>query len=212
MNVMVDANHTLMNAIWPAGPSGAQQAARMVALVVGGTFVMSMSAKLHVPFWPVPMTMQTFATLVIGMAYGWRLAGVTILLYLAEGALGLPVFSGTPERGIGLAYMTGPTGGFLLGFALAAVAAGWLAEQGWDRRVITTAAGLAIANLLIYVPGVAWLALWYGGAGASFLPEGATAVDAAFQSGLIPFLPGDILKLALATAVLPLAWWKVGRG
>ena len=212
MNVMVDANHTLMNAIWPAGPSGAQQAARMVVLVVGGTFVMSMSAKLHVPFWPVPMTMQTFATLVIGMAYGWRLAGVTILLYLAEGALGLPVFSGTPERGIGLAYMTGPTGGFLLGFALAAVAAGWLAEQGWDRRVITTAAGLAIANLLIYVPGVAWLALWYGGAGASFLPEGATAVDAAFQSGLIPFLPGDILKLALATAVLPLAWWKVGRG
>ena len=206
MSVAIGANGTLVNAVWPSGASGTQQAARLIALTVGGTFAIALASKINVPFWPVPMTMQTFAILLIGASYGWKLGGTTMLLYLAEGAVGLPVFAGTPERGIGLAYMAGPTGGFLLGFAIAGTLVGWLAESGWNRNVLLTASALAIGNLVIYVPGVAWLAQWFAGAGASFVQEGGTATDAAFQAGMIPFLPGDILKLALAVAALQLSW------
>jgi biotin transport system substrate-specific component len=99
-------------------------------LAVIGSILLTISAKIQVPFWPVPMTMQTLVVLVLGVAYGWRLAGATVLLYLAQGALSLPVFAG----GGGLAYMSGPTGGYLVGFLLAAVAVGWLAERGWLAR------------------------------------------------------------------------------
>ena len=103
----------------------------LLALV--GTLALTVSAKTQIPFWPVPMTMQTFAVLVIGMAYGGTRLGVaTIALYLLEGALGLPVFAGTP-KGLGLAYMMGPTGGYLLGFVAGAWLCGWPAERGFDR-------------------------------------------------------------------------------
>src|SRR5690349_15200312 len=121
---------TLIDALWPAG---ATPVIRWAVLALAGSLLLTASAKAQVPMWPVPMTMQSFVVLVIGMAYGARLAGATVALYLLEGALGLPVFAGTPEKGIGLAYMAGPTGGYLAGFAVAAVAMGWLAERGWDR-------------------------------------------------------------------------------
>ena len=105
----------------------------LLALV--GTLALTVSAKTQIPFWPVPMTMQTFVVLVIGMAYGARLGVATIALYLLEGALGLPVFAGTPEKGVGLAYMMGPTGGYLLGFVAGAWLCGWLAERGFDRLI-----------------------------------------------------------------------------
>ena len=104
---------------------------RGIVLAVIGSILLTISAKIQVPFWPVPMTMQTFVVLVLGVAYGWRLAGATVLLYLAQGALSLPVFA----AGGGLAYMSGPTGGYLVGFLLAAVAVGWLAERSWARSV-----------------------------------------------------------------------------
>jgi biotin transport system substrate-specific component len=152
-----------------------------------------------VPFYPVPMTMQTMAVLVLGMAYGWRLGGATVVLYLAEGALGLPVFAGTPEKGIGIAYMLGSTGGYLLGFALAASACGWLAERGWDRNPVRTAVALLAGNVLIYVPGLLWLGALFGW-------------DKPILAwGLYPFLLGDLTKLALAAAIMPLAWRAVRR-
>jgi biotin transport system substrate-specific component len=142
--------------------------------------------------WPVPMTMQSFVVLVLGMAYGSRLAAATVGLYLLEGALGLPVFAGTPERGIGIAYMMGPTGGFLFGFLLVATLMGWLAERGWDRTLVGTVAALAIGTVLLFVPGVAWLAALIGW-------------SKAVAAGLTPFLAGSVVKLALAAALLPLA-------
>ncbi len=128
------------------------------------------------------------------MAYGWRLGAVTLLLYLGEGALGFPVFAGTPEKGIGLAYMLGGTGGYLVGFVLAAVACGWLAERGWDRGPVSTALAMLVGNALIYVPGILWLGALFGWD------------KPILEWGLVPFIFGDVAKLALAAAVLPLAW------
>jgi biotin transporter BioY len=132
----LQARHdTLVAALWPrAGRLGEMSGLlRNLLLAVAGSLLLWAAAKVQVPFYPVPITMTTFAVLAIGMAYGWRLGAATVLLYLAEGAMGLPVFAGTPEKGIGLAYMAGPTGGYLLGYVLAAAACGWLAERGWDR-------------------------------------------------------------------------------
>ena len=132
--------------------------------------------------------------LVIAMAFGPRLGAATVMLYLAEGAVGLPVFAGTPEKGIGLAYMLGGTGGYLLGFLLAAALVGMLAERGWDRNVGTTALAMLFGNVVIYVPGLLWLGTLFGW-------------DKPILAwGLTPFLLGDVTKLALAAAVLPLLW------
>jgi biotin transport system substrate-specific component len=194
MNVARSAPLTLAGALWPE--AGNTPALRRLALMLLGTAVLWLSAKVHVPFWPVPLTMQTFAVLVIGAAYGWRLGGATVLLYLAEGAVGLPVFSGTPERGIGLAYMAGPTGGYLVGFVVAAAAVGWLAERGWDRSALRTVAAMVIGHAIIFVFGVAWL--------TTLLP-----FDKAWAAGVAPFYLATVLKTALAAAVLPLAWRSV---
>ncbi len=187
---------TLIGTVWPE--RSVARPLRLAILAIAGTALLTLSAKIQVPFWPVPMTMQTFAVLVIGMAYGWRLGGATLLLYIAEGAAGLPVFAGTPEKGLGLAYMTGPTGGYLLGFVLAAALVGWLAEKGWDRRVPTTALAMLLGNAVIYIPGLLWLAVMIG-------------LEKAVKFGLAPFLMGDAVKLLLAAAALPLAWRVVQR-
>lgn len=163
-------------------------------LAVGGSLALWISAKIQVPFYPVPMTMQTFVVLAMGMALGWRLAAASVALYLAQGALGLPVFAGTPERGIGLAYLAGPTGGYLLGYLPAAALCGWLAERGWDRSVLKTALAMVAGNLVIYAFGLAWLGNVVGWE------------KLVFALGLYPFIIGDLAKLALAALTLPLAW------
>ena len=188
---------TLAGTLWPPGKANALLRAMVLALA--GTALLTVAAKIQVPFYPVPMTLQTFVVLALGMAYGWRLGAATLLLYLAEGALGLPVFAGTPEKGIGLAYMLGGTGGYLIGFVLAAAVCGWLAERGWDRNVAWTALAMAIGNAVIYIPGL----LWLGGLFGWDKPI--------LEWGLTPFLLGDATKLALAAAVLPLAWRWLGR-
>ncbi len=188
---------TLAGTLWPAGK--ANPMLRGMVLAVAGTALLTISAKVQIPFYPVPVTMQTFVVLALGMAYGWRLGGATLLLYLAEGAAGLPVFAGTPEKGIGLAYMLGGTGGYLAGFVLAAAVCGWLAERGWDRNLARTAAAMLIGNTIIYVPGLLWLGGLYGWD------------KPILEWGLTPFLYGDLAKLALATALLPLAWKWLGR-
>lgn len=172
---------------------------RNVLLAIAGSLALWISAKVHVPFYPVPMTMQTFVVLVIGAAFGWRLGAATVALYLAEGMAGLPVFSGTPERGIGLAYMAGPTGGYLAGFLLAAAVVGLLAERGWDRRVLPTLAAMTLGTSIIFVCGVLWLGTVIGWD------------KPVLELGVWPFLPGELFKIALAAAVLPLAWRFVGQ-
>jgi biotin transport system substrate-specific component len=186
------ARPTLADAVW--SPMAGSLAVRAIALALIGTALLTVSAKIQVPFWPVPMTMQTFVVLVLGMAYGWRLAGATVLLYLAQGAIGLPVFAG----GGGIAYMAGPTGGYLAGFLLAAVAVGWLAEDGWDRSVPRTLAAMLIGTGIIFACGLAWLSTLIG------LPQ-------AISAGLVPFLLGEAVKVALATAILPFAWRLLQR-
>jgi len=183
---------TLADTFW------SQSLPRNVLMVVGGSLALVLSAKMSVPFWPVPMTMQTFMVLVIGMTFGWRLGAATVLLYLAEGAAGLPVFTGTPERGIGIAYMMGPTGGYLLGFVLAAAVTGFLAERGFDRSVPTALVALLAGVAAIYLPGLLWLGTLIGWD------------KPVLTLGLTTFLPAEILKVALAAAVLPLTW-RVAR-
>lgn len=201
MSVASVRQETLAASLWPVVREGAGGARvlRGVTLALLGSLVLIVAAKIQVPFYPVPMTMQTMAVLVLGMAYGWRLGGATVLLYLAEGALGLPVFAGTPEKGIGIAYMLGSTGGYLLGFAVAAAACGWLAQRGWDRSPVRTVLALLVGNVLIYVPGLLWLGALFGW-------------DKPILAwGLYPFLLGDLTKLALAAAIMPLAWRMVRR-
>ena len=163
-----------------------------------GSALLWASAKAQVPMWPVPMTMQTFVVLVIGMAYGARLGVATIALYLLEGALGLPVFAGTPEKGLGLAYMTGPTGGYLLGFVAGAWLCGWLAERGFDRSPLRTLAAMSLGHALIFVFGVTWLAQLIG-------------FEKAFATGVVPFWAATIAKTLLGVVTLPLAWKWIGR-
>ena len=185
------ARPTLIEALWPASRTGAL--ARNALLAVGGSLLLTLSAKINVPFYPVPMTMQTFAVLMIGAAFGWRLGAATVLLYLAEGAAGLPVFAGTPEKGIGLAYILGPTGGYLIGFVAAAALVGWLAERGWDRGFFWLAGAMFIGHAVIFAYGIAWLASSVGFAQA-------------WAAGVAPFYLATVFKTLLAAACMNAAW------
>ena len=188
---------TLTQTLWPAH-SGSTRTFRNVVLAVAGSLLLTVSAKVQIPFWPVPMTMQTFVVLVLGMAYGWKLGAATMLLYLAEGALGLPVFAGTPERGIGIAYMVGPTGGYLAGFVAGAILCGWLAERGWDRSAWRTALAMTAGHLLILLLGFLWLSSLVGAAKA-------------YAVGVAPFYAATVAKTALAVVTLPLAWRALNK-
>ncbi len=186
---------TLADAFWPAA---GMRTHRNLVLALAGSLLLALSAKIQVPFWPVPITMQTLAVAVIGMAYGSRLGLATLLVYGLEGALGMPVFAGTPERGVGLVYMAGPTGGYLVGFALCAALTGWLAERGWDRTAWRVAAAMTTGHAVAFVAGIAWLATFVG------LPQ-------AIELGLTPFWAATLFKIGLGVAVMPLAWRLVGQ-
>ncbi len=175
---------TIASRLWPQ--SAANTLLRVITLVVIGNALLALSAHVQVPFWPVKLSMQTFVVLAIGIAYGSRLGGATVLTYLVEGAFGLPVF----QSGAGLAYMAGPTGGYLLGFLLAAIVVGALTERGAINRLPTAVGVILLGEVLIYAPGIAWLAVLFG-------PEKSLAY------GLMPFISGEILKIGLALALLP---------
>ncbi|MGQ9365925.1 biotin transporter BioY [Azospirillum sp. A39] len=181
---------SLLDTVAPRGG-----AAKAVAAAVLGSLLLAASAKVQVPFWPVPMTMQSMVVLLLGMAYGSRLAVASVLLYLAEGLAGLPVFAGA---GAGPAYMTGPTAGYLVGFVLGAWATGRLAERGWDRAPLTALAAMAVGHALLFVPGVAWLAVLFG-------------AEKAVAAGLAPFWAASLLKTALGAALLQGAWSVAAR-
>ena len=159
--------------------------------IICGSLILGLSAqvKVYLPISPVPITGQTFAVLMLAALLGSRRGVLAILAYLAEGALGLPVFAG----GIGLAALIGPTGGYLVGFIAVAYLVGRLAEMGWDRRVSTTIAAMLAGEIVLYTFGVCWLAIM-------------TNIRTALTVGLYPFIVGDILKVILAAAVLPAGW------
>jgi biotin transport system substrate-specific component len=196
MSAQASAKSTLIETLWPAGTAMAWR--RATVLAIAGVVLLPLSAQLKVPFYPVPMTMQSFMVLAIGVAYGWRLAGTTLLLYLLAGATGLPVFAGTPEKGIGLAYMLGPTGGYLLGFVAGAALMGYLAERGWDRNGAWLFAAMLIGHVVLFAPGVLWLAHHVG-------------FSRAWTFGVAPFYLATLLKSALGAAIVRGAWAKYGR-
>lgn len=169
-----------------------------VILVIGGSLFIALCAQVAIPlpFSPVPITGQTLAVLAVGVLLGSRRGGLSVLTYLIEGALGLPVFA--PDGQIGLARLVGPTGGYLVGFVIAAYAAGWLAERGWDRKVITALLAMLLGNAIIYACGLTWLG-------------GFVGIEKALPLGLYPFIVGDLIKLALASASLPLGWKLLGK-
>ena len=182
------------------GPSeGTALRIKQVALVVLGIAALAIAAKIKIPMWPVPITMGTFAVLSIGAAYGPRLGLATILGYMIVGALGFDVFAGSSAEAYGLSYMMGGTGGYLLGYVMAALALGWFARQGWDRSLGRMAVAMLIGNALIYIPGLLWLGQLYGWD------------QPILQWGLTPFLIGDALKLALAAMLFPALWKLVGK-
>jgi len=173
---------------------GGSSLLKNVTLAVLGSLAIWISAKIQVPFYPVPMTMQVFVILAIGAAFGSRLGLATVLLYLAEGAAGLPVFAGTPEKGIGLVYMMQGTGGYLAGFLLAAIIVGWLGERGFSRNIFLAAIAVVIGLAAIYIPGLAWLAVLFGWE------------KPILSLGFWPFIGADLLKAALAALLVPASW------
>lgn len=186
----------LTEALWPS--QGAALIAKRVALVALGVAAMAIAAKIKVPMWPVPITMQTFVILAVGAAYGPVLGVTTVLAYLAVGAVGFDVFTNSSAEAYGLSYMMGGTGGYLVGYALAAALLGALARRGFDRSMVTVVAAMVAGNVLIFLPGVLWLGVLYGWD------------KPILQWGLWPFLPGEALKIALAALLFPLAWRAVG--
>ena len=175
--------------VWPRRADGFSGVLRGVVLIALGTALLTLSAKVNLPLPYVPMTLQTLVVLLIGAAYGWRLGSATVLAYLAEGALGLPVFAGPAG---GLAPLLGPTAGYLWGFVAAALVTGWLSERGWDRSVLWLFLAMAFGHILILASGFSWLAFGMKlGAGKAWLV------------GIVPFLAGSLIKNALGAALVP---------
>ena len=197
--------HTpLARALWP-GAARSQNVRSQIAdwgrdalLVLGFSLVTALSAQLAVPlpFSPVPVTGQTFGVLLTGALLGPRLGFLSLLLYLAEGACGLPFFAG---GGFGLARLFVPTGGYLLAFPLAAALVGWLATRGWDRRPLSMLAAMLLGSGMIYSLGAAQLSHFVG------VPRAFTI------AGILPFLPGDAVKALLVAGLLPLGWKWIGK-
>jgi len=187
---MTTSTTTLASRVWPASGSLLKQA----LLAVLGSLFIAICAQITIPLPLVPVTMQTFAVLAIGAAFGMRLGAATLILYLLEGTLGLPVFATFMA---GPHVLMGPTGGYLIGFVIAAALVGWFAERGYDRRVLSMFAVMLLGAAILYVPGLLWLAKF-------------TGYDKVLDLGLYPFIWGDLLKAALAAIGFPAAWAYLG--
>jgi biotin transport system substrate-specific component len=170
---------------------------RHAILIAIGAVVVALSAQIHIPTQPVPFTGQTLGVLLVGGALGMRRGGAALLLYLAIGALGAPIYA---EGKAGLAALGGFTGGYLIGFAVAAAVVGRLAELGWDRRLPGSFVAMVIGTAIIYAFGVPWLKMTTG-----------LAWSDAVAVGMTQFLLWDVAKAAVAAAAFPLAWWFIGR-
>ena len=157
---------------------------RYVFLALIGSIILAVSSKIKIPFYPVPMTMQTLVVLMIGIVFGWKLGLAPVSLYLFEGIIGLPVFSGTPEKGLGLVYFTGPTMGYLLGFLVAVYISG---KFNYDSNIIKNFLKLLLATSFIYILGMTWLGNLIGWD------------KPIFQLGAQPFLLAELFKILIVT-------------
>ena len=186
----IDTRHfPLAAVVWPDRADGRSGLLRTVILIALGTALLTVSAKINRPLPFVPMTLQTVVVLVIGAAYGWRLGGTTVIVYLAEGAIGWPVFAGPVG---GLAPLLGPTAGYLVGFVAAVVVTGWLSERGWDRSVPLLFVAMGAGHIIILAAGFAWLAF---GMKLGF--------EKAWLVGIAPFIAASVIKNALGAALVP---------
>ena len=198
-------NLTLVGHLWPATT---MNWTRAVLLAVLGSVIVALAAQVSVPMLPVPMTLQTLAVLAVGGAYGAKLGASTLALYALEGAVGLPVFANFQA---GLFLPTGEiiaTGGFIIGFIVAAGLVGHLFEKGWGVSVLKLCAAMLLGAAVLYIPGLLWLVGWLG------VMKGmdvTSAVTIALTSGLLPFIPGDIIKAVLAALAFPAAFSLLGR-
>ncbi|MAV05754.1 MAG: BioY family transporter [Candidatus Pelagibacter sp.] len=163
------------------------QIIKKIFIALIGTIILAISSKIKIPFYPVPMTMQTFVVLFIGIAFGWKLGIATIALYLFEGAIGLPVFSGTPEQGVGLIYLMGPTFGYLIGFLVTVFLAGLFS---YNNNIFKNFAKLTLATSFIYLLGVFWLGSLIGWE------------KPLYKLGVQPFLLAELFKLLLITIIV----------
>lgn len=182
------AERPLVSIAMPQG--GAARFAVQAGLVLAGSLLLALSAKAKVVLGPVDLSLQTLAVLLIAATFGLRMGVATLLLYLAEGAAGFPVFQGTPEKGIGLAYMVGTTGGFLAGFVAMAAIVGWAVDRGWGRNILKLLAAMLVAEVVMMAMGWAWLAYLIG-------PEKA------WLGGVAPFIIPDLVKIGVAAALPP---------
>lgn len=203
-NTLASPRTTLIDRLVPAraatpneavAPAGA--ALRPLLLVGAGVLFLALLAQLRVQIGPVPITGQTLGVLLLGAAYGARLGAFTTGAYALLGLAGLPLFAG---GGSGLAYLIGPTGGYLVGFVVAAGLLGMLAQRGWDKTYVRAAGAMLLATGVIYLFGVIWLTVALGG-----------DLSAALAAGLAPFVVGDLIKLGVAVTLLPTAWHLLGR-
>tara|TARA_B100001123_G_scaffold443990_1_gene591621 strand:+ start:1242 stop:1808 length:567 start_codon:yes stop_codon:yes gene_type:complete len=169
--------------------NGINNVIKTILFVLFGTILLAVSSKIQVPFWPVPMTMQTFVVLIIAMSYGWKLSLLTLLAYLIEGAAGIPVFA----KGGGILYLLGPTAGYLYGMTIAAAVIGYFADLGYGKSIVKCIIPLSIGTIIIFIFGVGYLSTIIG-------------FDKALQAGLLPFIPSELFKIALALFIIPSIW------
>lgn len=192
------ADHTTLLSACSADLTSIQRA--LAVLFVTTLTAVAAQISVPLPFTPVPFTLQPMIVLLGGAVLGPRLGFASQALYLAAGIAGLPVFAASPVLPQGVARLIGPTGGYLMSYPIAALVTGALAARGLDRRYLTSAIAMAAGLAIIFACGVAWIAWGPSSAGLS----------RAVAAGLAPFLPADLLKVVLAAAVLPSAWWLLG--
>ncbi len=190
----ISSGATLADYVVPSRPSHSSNLLKDGLLVLGFSIFLALCAQLSIklPFTPVPITLQTLGVLLIGAVLGSKRGALTMLVYLAEGAAGLPVFAGDP---IGFTHLLGFTAGYLWATPIAAFVTGLLCERGFDRSYLTSALAMLPGTLIFYALGVPWLAI-----------TAHMNIAHAFVAGMLPFIPGDLLKLVIASALLPSAW------
>lgn len=192
---MYGSTGALIDAVVPGPSARVSVLMRDAGIVLAGSILMALLAQLTIPLPIVPITGQTLGVLLIGASLGAKKGSLAMLAYLAEGALGAPVFAGGSG---GIAVLAGPTAGYLYGFVVAALVVGWLAERGLDRNVLTAAIAMLAGEVAMYAVALSWLSF--------YVPN-----DELLSVGLIPFIPGDLVKLVIAAALLPSAWKLLGR-
>jgi biotin transport system substrate-specific component len=193
MTIQLSSQAALIDRVIP------RSAINNVALILSGAVFTAYAAQLVIPMWPVPMTAQTLAVLLVGSVLGATRGAISLIVYFSMGAVGLPVFSAATSLSFG------PTFGYLVGFIAGAALVGYLSQRGWHKSVAGVLGSFAIANSVIYLFGLPWLAFVLGSLGAA---NDLVSVSAA---GLAPFIIGDVVKMTLAAALLPLAWKFLGK-